>query len=126
MPPDLVESLQRLSPAVRCNGRDITLQPNSPALQAQVLRTLLDAQAPIIALEPQGRPLEELYLRVVRGEPIEANDAAQEVPPGRFAPPGHPDALAAPPGRPSTGETLLRELLGQEKQRGEPDKEDDL
>jgi ABC-2 type transport system ATP-binding protein len=114
--PELVARLQRLSPAVRCNDREISLQPNSPALQAQVLRALLDAQIPIIALEPQGRPLEEIYMRVVRGEPPElAADAAQ---------PGHSDRATrvldrgpgASAGRP--GDTLLRELLKQEREPG--------
>jgi len=127
--PELVERLQRLAPAVRCNGREISLQPNSPALQAQVLRTLLDAQIPIIALEPQGRPLEEIYMRVVRGEPV---DVIAEAPPaGMFAPPGHPDAVtrvldaaeSAPPGRPGTGDTLLRELLKQERDPRNADQE---
>jgi ABC-2 type transport system ATP-binding protein len=118
MLPELVERLQRLSPAVRCNGVEIALQPNSALLQAQVLRVLLDANIPIVALEPQSRPLEEIYLRVVRGEP--ADVVPTEPPPGMFAPPGHPDAILAPPGRPSTGDTLLRELLKREDEREEP------
>jgi len=108
---------------VRCTGREISLQPNTAALQAQVLRALLDANVPIIALEPQGRPLEDLYMRIVRGDPIEL-PAADEPPPGIFAPPGHPDAIPRvlesaappPPGRPGTGDTLLRELLKQEQE----------
>jgi ABC-2 type transport system ATP-binding protein len=110
--PDLVTQLQRLSPAVRCNDREISLQPNSPALQAQVLHALLDAEIPIIALEPQGRPLEEIYMRVVRGEPAELPAAA--------GPPSQPGATAPPdasanssPRRP--GDTLLGELLRQER-----------
>ena len=39
---DRIEAwLQRIAPAVRCTGREINLQPNTAALQAQVLRTLL-------------------------------------------------------------------------------------
>jgi len=114
--PELAQQLQRLDPAVRCSRHEIALQPNTPALQAQVLRALIDAEVPIIALEPQSRPLEELYLRVVRGEPLELPPA--EPPPNSlFAPPGHPDALPPPPGRPGTGETFLRELLGQDAER---------
>jgi ABC-2 type transport system ATP-binding protein len=120
--PELVARLARFGPAVRCNGREISLQPNSPALQAQVLRELLDAGVPIIALEPQGRPLEEIYMRVVRGEP--ADLAAEATPHGMFAPPGHPDATTRvlepadtpPPGRPGTGDTLLRQLLKQDQE----------
>jgi ABC-2 type transport system ATP-binding protein len=120
LPAKLTERLQRIAPAVRCTGREISLQPNSPALQAQVLRVLLDADVPIIALEPQGRPIEEIYLRIVRGETVEP--PVVDPPPGMFAPPGHPDATTrvlervepTPPGRPGTGDTLLRELLKHE------------
>jgi ABC-2 type transport system ATP-binding protein len=122
MPPELAERLQRIAPAVRCTGHEISLQPNTAALQAQVLRALLDADVPIIALEPQGRPLEDLYMRIVRGDPIVL--PAADPPPGMFAPPGHPDATTrvlesgAPtvPGRPGTGDTLLRELLKQDQE----------
>jgi hypothetical protein len=87
-----------------------------------VLRALLDADVPIIALEPQGRPLEDIYMRIVRGDSVEL--PAADPPPGMFAPPGHPDATtrvlegAAPtsPGRPGTGDTLLRELLKQDQE----------
>jgi ABC-2 type transport system ATP-binding protein len=120
--PELTERIERLSPSVRCTGREISLQPNSVVLQAQVLRALLDADIPIIALEPQGRPLQDLYMRIVRGEP--AASPIADPPPGMFAPPGHPDATTrvledadpTPPGRPGTGDTLLRELLKQERE----------
>jgi len=130
---DLIERLQRISPAVRCTGREIALQPSTPALQAQVLRVLLDADAPIIALEPQGRPLEDIYMRIVRGEPAELPAAAP--PHGMFAPPGHPDAITrvlestdvTPPARSGSGDTLLRELLKQEQnpnlEKHEPESE---
>jgi hypothetical protein len=97
-----------------------------------VLRALLDANVPIIALEPQGRPLEDIYMRIVRGEIVELPTIdpppSMFAPPSIFAPPGHSDATtrvlesAAPtsPGRPGTGDTLLRELLKQEQ---EPDPE---
>jgi ABC-2 type transport system ATP-binding protein len=129
---ELAARLQAL-PGVRCKGREITLQPNTAALQAQVLGMLLQAGVAVISLAPQGRPLEDIYMRVVRGEQVEL--PAGEPSPGQFAPPGHPDALAAAPrtpatvelpaegpaeppapgwGRPSSGDTLLRELLGGE------------
>jgi ABC-2 type transport system ATP-binding protein len=122
--PELTDRLGRMSPAVRCTGREIMLQPSDAGLQAQVLRALLDADVPIIALEPQGRPLEDIYMRIVRGEPAELPPA--EPPPGMFAPPGHPDATTrvlesanpTPPGRPGAGDTLLRELLKQEQVPG--------
>ncbi len=105
--PELTARLQSLSPTVRCNGREISLRPNTPELQALVLRMLLDAEVPIIALEPHGRPLEELYLRIVRGAPDETT----------------PEAKDLPPGRPGTGDTLLRELLRGENWH-EPDAEE--
>lgn len=125
--PELQAQLTRIAPAVRCNGREILLQPNSPALQAQVLRALLDADIPIISIEPQGRPLEEIYLRVVRGEPAELAGLPNSSD-GLFAPPGHPHAIAAeradqPDARPerrSNGDTLLRELLGRPENGDEP------
>jgi ABC-2 type transport system ATP-binding protein len=120
--PELTERLQRISPAVRCTGNEISLQPNTAALQAQVLRVLLDVDVPIIALEPQGRPLEEIYMRIVRGDSTEP--LVLESPVGMFAPPGHPDATTrvlesadpTPPVRSGTGDTLLRELLKQERE----------
>jgi hypothetical protein len=83
---------------------------------------------PIIALEPQGRPLEDIYMRIVRGDPVELPVADPSprmfAPPSMFAPPGHPDATTrvlensapTPPGRPGTGDTLLRELLKQDQE----------
>jgi ABC-2 type transport system ATP-binding protein len=127
--PDVALRLQRLSPAVRCQVHEVVVRPNTPELQAQVLRLLLDTETPIIALQPRSNALEELYLRVVRGDP----SAPLEGPPpnGLFAPPGHPDAVQpdAPdtgaPGRRFTGETLLRELLSQEDHPRQPDQSDE-
>jgi ABC-2 type transport system ATP-binding protein len=121
MTPDLALRLRRLDPAVHCQGREISLRPNTTQLQARVLRTLLDAEAPIISLNQCSNPLEELYLSVVRGELV----APPVAPPPKslFAPPGHPDA--APPDRPSTGDTLLRELLGGEDDRRRPNPGDE-
>jgi hypothetical protein len=137
---ELAEQLQRL-PGVRVKGREIGLQPNTPALQAQVLSLLLREGVAIISLEPQGRPLEDFYMRIVRGEPIE--QPAEPAPPGLFAPPGHPDrdvlapelppaAATGPaelprdpaPRRSRNGETLLRELLGRrpDSEESEPPK----
>ena len=69
-----------------------------------------------------------MSISVARTEPLSAtgraSHAAIDPPPGMFAPPGHPDAITrvlestAPttPGRPSTGDTLLRELLKQDQE----------
>jgi ABC-2 type transport system ATP-binding protein len=134
--PEVQARLELLSPAVRCNGREITLHPNTPALQAQVLRALLDENVPVIALQPQARPLEEIYMRIARGELPElppSAPAGAEPPPDLFAPPLAP-AETAPrerspgeetlPGRPGSGDTLLRELLNQEQEPSVENRED--
>ncbi len=132
LPRELAVELEQLSPAIRCTTSEIQLQPNEPALQEQVLRALLDAHVPIISLEPHGRPLEELYLRVVRGEAIgttvedsttaHSDPEAYDPPNNLFAPPGHPDTIQSPethvlPVEPprGSGDTLLRDLLRQKE-----------
>jgi ABC-2 type transport system ATP-binding protein len=111
LPDSLALQLQRLAPAVRYSGGTITLQPNTHALQAQVIRALLDADVPIVAVTPQAPPLEDLYMRIVRGEAPDLSGLGPEPAPARpastagqapddadhrlFAPPGHPDRRAA-------------------------------
>jgi ABC-2 type transport system ATP-binding protein len=126
--PELVLRLQRLDPAVRCHGYEISLRPNTPELQIKVLRTLLDADVPIVALQPRSNPLEDLYLSVVRGAPDEPfeeppiDEAVLEAPVSQPA----PSDVAQPTTRPSTGETLLRELLNNDHERWrKPDREDE-
>jgi hypothetical protein len=104
LPPDVRATLAEIGPEVRCEEREVVISPNTPALQSHVLRTLIDAGVAIVALEAQGRPLEELYLRVVRGQPVQMPVVASAEPP---MPP------AAPPSQPqrSSGDTFLRELL---------------
>jgi ABC-2 type transport system ATP-binding protein len=129
MTPELAQRLQRLSPAVRCQVHEVVVRPNTPELQAQVLRVLLDSDTPIIALQPRSNALEELYLSVVRGDLAAIPETSP--PNGLFAPPGHPDAVRpddavdVQPGRPFTGETLLRELLSQEDRGHTPDQKDE-
>jgi ABC-2 type transport system ATP-binding protein len=102
LPPDAAAALSALSTAVCCNQREITLTPNTPELQAQVLRLLLDHGVSIISLAPRFHPIEEFYRSAVRGEA------------GRH---GESDASPPPPGPSGTGDTLLRELLRREDQR---------
>jgi ABC-2 type transport system ATP-binding protein len=128
MPEPLAEKLRKLSPAVQAERQEIALQPNTPELQTQVLRLLLDEGATIIGLEPFGRPLEDLYRRVVRGEaqpgrlaqPVvgEPPDSQPRITVPLAAEIGRGDtANGAPvlPGRSSGGDTLLRELLQREE-----------
>ncbi len=117
--PELVLRLQRLDPAVRCHGYEISLQPNTPELQAKVLRTLLDADVPIVALQPRSNPLEELYLSVVSGAPGEppSSRPAARLRREPALPSPAPSDAAPPAARPSTGETLLRELLSNDQER---------
>lgn len=114
LPAELVLQLQQLSSAVRCDGMEIILEPNSATLQAQTLRLLLDADVPIISLEPYGRPIEDVYMRVLEGRPIEidASSGVESPPPGMFAPPGHPDAQALSSEQRNARDPLLNELLG--------------
>jgi ABC-2 type transport system ATP-binding protein len=122
LPAALVAQLLQVSPDVRYSDREITIEPNSLPLQTRVLRFLLDANVPIMALVPRRRPLEDIFMRVMHGETV-------EVPPdlpqptgmdnGMFAPPGHPDAAAhQQPATAPANDSLLQELL-QHEQRGE-------
>jgi ABC-2 type transport system ATP-binding protein len=124
LPPALAARIERIAPSVRCADREIVLQPNTRALQAQVLRVLLDADVPIIALAPQGRPLEEIYMRIVRGEPVTL--PRPEPPSELFARPAPAASDAAPPtsasngpppGRPGPSDTLLRELMREDEEQ---------
>ncbi|MEN9937964.1 MAG: hypothetical protein RLZZ387_4543, partial [Chloroflexota bacterium] len=102
---ELAAHLRQIAPAVRCGEASVTINPNTPAIQAAVVRALLDAGVPIISLEPRGRPLEELYMRAI-----------QETPGEEQASPPQP---AAPRSVRRRGDTLLRELLRREDERGE-------
>lgn len=116
MPVALVERLAHLSPAVRIEQRAIMISPNTAALQAHVLRALLDADVAVLGLAPQQTPLADLYNRAIRGEDVRslyqssadttALPAEPALPDALFAPPGHPDAA---PHR--NGDSLLNELL---------------
>ncbi|MCG8348788.1 MAG: ABC transporter ATP-binding protein [Chloroflexales bacterium] len=90
--PVLQQRLVQIAPAVKCNATSITLDPSNDILQATVLRTLLDAEASIVSLEPLEHPLERFYLQAVRGE-------APSYEPVTYTP------------SPSKGDTLLNELL---------------
>jgi ABC-2 type transport system ATP-binding protein len=122
--PELAQHLQRIGPAVQCRGREISLQPNTPALQARVLRALLDAETPIISLQPRSHPLEEIYLNVVRGAPDKA--ALDESPPTTSSePPVSPGQSDVDSRTRPAGDTLLRELLGREQEHGQQQSDQD-
>ena len=130
--PALALKLCALDPAVQCSSYEVALQPNSPVLQALVLRTLLNTGVQIIALEPFGRPLEELYARAVQGlvlPPLHQSSQILATPPTPQAyvtqplpaetSPSQPTEtpVSSQPIPPAANETLLNELLSTEKRQ---------
>jgi ABC-type multidrug transport system ATPase subunit len=120
LPAALALRLQQLSPAVECGQQEVALHPSTPELQSQVLRLLLDAGVTIISLEPFGRPLEDLYRRIVRGE-LPQPDAAGQAEERVTRPLEVADTLLEQPHDGPTqavrrpGDTLLRDLLQREE-----------
>jgi ABC-2 type transport system ATP-binding protein len=131
---ELRRQIEALDPAIRCDRFGVRISPNSHALQATVLRVLLDANIEIVAVEPLESPLEQLYLQAVRGEvrpePLPTTGAAPELPLGlppiatsidmtppsrepaaKVSEPAKKPAPAAPAPRIGEGDTLLNELL---------------
>lgn len=112
---ELRRQIEALGPGVRADTQSIKLSTNTPALQALVLRTLLDAGVIVISLEPLESPLERLYRQAVQGglksvEPPPAPTWAPPFPPAPVAP-------AAPQQRRTgEGDTLLNELLGRNEE----------
>lgn len=106
LPVDLRRQIEGLGRGVRADSQRVRISPNTPELQAAVLRALLDAGAAIIALEPLESAMEQLYLRAVSGA---LPPPLPDLPPITIAP---PDAIFAPvERRAGTGDTLLNELL---------------
>lgn len=112
--------LQGLSPAIACYDNGLTIAPNSTALQARVLRILLDYGVTILALEPLQHPLEQFYQQATGQPPtampvrVVARPAAS--PPAQ--PPTSPPTPQVPAGAPVDPllDTLLRSVRD-----GEPD-----
>lgn len=113
--------IRALGTGVRCDAQSVRLSPNTPALQAAVLRALIEADVAIIALEPLESSLERLYLQAVHGAPPTAAEAHSVLPPIWELPVPSDQASPPPPtdGRSGKGDTLLNELLG----RNENDQE---
>jgi len=116
--------LESLGGNVHCDAQGVRLSPNTPELQATVLRMLLDAEVAIIALEPLESPLERLYLWALHSVPPTSAEAR-----GVFLPSWDLDTIAAPPAappstdeRPAESDTLLSELLGRSETDGEADR----
>jgi ABC-2 type transport system ATP-binding protein len=65
LPAETAGILRDLSPNVRATRAEVVLFPSSDALQAQVLRTLLDDQVTIMAVTPEADALEQFYLRAI-------------------------------------------------------------
>ena len=99
--PDIRATLSSISSAVQCGEYMVTLRPNSPALQATVLRTLIESGVEIIELESLERPLEHIYLEAMR-------NIALGLPP---QPPAMLSASPIPPVQSSDADQLLEQLL---------------
>ena len=99
--------VEALGTGIRCDTQSVQITANTPALQATVLRALLDDGVLILALEPAESPLERLYLQAVRGAAVE---------------PTAPWAALLAPSEPKRGEsdTLLNELLGHQTDKPPP------
>jgi ABC-2 type transport system ATP-binding protein len=111
-------AIESLGPGIRADVQSVRISSNTQALQARVLRALLDAGIPIIAMEPLESPLERLYLQAVHGA-VAPPAATSEPPRAAWV-----EQIAAspaqqpppPPRRPGEGDTLLNELLGRSDQ----------
>jgi len=115
-----VEALGR---GVHTETTSVRIDSNTPQLQSEVLRALIEGGVAVIGLEALESPLERMYLQAVRGEAVERAEpdpmpewARPRMPPPPSLPPYlPPPAGAATPAaedRPqTTGDTLLNELL---------------
>ena len=125
--PDVAERLKELSPAVQPLDQSVLVRPNTPELQAQVLRLLLDYETPVVSVQPQERPLERLYMQAVRGEPItqptfvQPPQVSTSAPAAPRTPAAPSDAAPSIAPSPQTskqaieGDALLKELLRRDK-----------
>jgi ABC-2 type transport system ATP-binding protein len=108
--------LEAIDPAVRTDPTSVRIDPNNLTLQARVLRMLLDESITIIALEPLKRPIEELYLQAVVGDPpvplAQTQTAGMIIPPNpAIMPPTNLPITTPAVRRTGESETLLKELL---------------
>jgi ABC-2 type transport system ATP-binding protein len=78
--PGMSLHLSRIAPTISCSAQRITIQNNTPELQAHVLRTLLDANIAVLALEPLEHPLEQFYLRTLQQSETAHNPAEPHEP----------------------------------------------
>lgn len=67
----LRQRLEMIGREVQCTEQEVLISPHTPELQAKVLQTLIEANVSIHALEPQMSRLAQIYLRTVRGEPVD-------------------------------------------------------
>ncbi|WP_322511398.1 ABC transporter ATP-binding protein [Chloroflexus sp.] len=76
----LRQRLEMIGREVQCDEQAVLINPHTPELQAKVLQTLIEANVPIHALEPQMSRLAQIYLRAVRGEPVDNLPIANPTP----------------------------------------------
>ncbi|ABY34330.1 MAG TPA: ABC transporter ATP-binding protein [Chloroflexus aurantiacus] len=67
----LRQRLEMIGREIRCDEQAVVISPHSPELQAKVLQVLIEANVTIRALEPQLSRLAQIYMRTVRGEPVD-------------------------------------------------------
>jgi ABC-2 type transport system ATP-binding protein len=78
LPAETADTLNRLNPHIRATRTEVVLFPFSEALQAQILRILLDDQVPIVAVTPEADALEQFYLRAIHSGEAPPHNAVTE------------------------------------------------
>jgi ABC-2 type transport system ATP-binding protein len=126
---ELRSSLHAIGPEIECRDDRVVIRPNTPELQANVLRVLLDGNATVIALEPMESPLEELFSKVTSEKPAppatETASPSLPRPTGRtvtaptFSPVDPQPEEAEQVAQPQEGDSLLRELLRRKEENSE-------
>jgi ABC-2 type transport system ATP-binding protein len=121
MGPEQRRWIEGLGPGVRAEAQSVRISQNTPALQAKVLRALLDGNVAILAVEPLESPMERLYLQAVHGAAPQPPQTIA-LPPALWSDAPPEPAPPPPPRRPGEGDTLLNELLGRSGDDGAGDR----
>ncbi len=68
---EIRQRLEMIGSAVQCAEQSVMISPHTPEIQNQVLQALLEANVTVRAIEPQTSRLQQIYVRAVRGEPVD-------------------------------------------------------